>query len=125
MYLQNPGLTLRMAAELCGANVHYVAAAVTILQTEDHALREAVLAGKVPLLQAATAMKSTAKLIAAYRASDGADKFSFAQAVSPETVWDEVVEPACGSKANGSAPVTEEDSSVTIGNLVDAMYAAQ
>src|SRR5262245_56917033 len=33
MYLQSKDLTLREAAELCGSNVAYITAAVTILQT--------------------------------------------------------------------------------------------
>src|SRR5262249_2128724 len=116
MYLDNKGLTLRMAAELCGSNVAYVQAAIIILQTEDLALRDAVLSGKVPLLTAAAAMKSTAKLISAYRASDGADKFALGQAVTPEKVWTATILPVLNTETHESAPTMEDDLSVSLGD---------
>jgi hypothetical protein len=77
MYLDAGDITLRTAAELCGSNAHYVAAAAVILKSEDRALQEAVLDGKVPLLAAAKAMEQTANLVAAYRAADNAIKSVF------------------------------------------------
>ena len=116
MYLQNPGLTLKTAAELTGSNVAYATAAVVTLQSEDHALQEAVLAGKVPLLTAAKRVRSAAKLIAAYRGADQAAKLAFGTAVSPEVMWDQVMVPVLGPK-----PVSTTS---TVENHFEAAFAA-
>jgi hypothetical protein len=50
------------AAEACGSNTIYIAAAVIVLQAKDDALKTAVLDGTVSLLAAATAMKQLAEL---------------------------------------------------------------
>jgi hypothetical protein len=119
------GLTLHMAAELFGSSVAYVTAAVIVMRSEDVALRDAVLVGRVPLLTAAKEVKRRADLVAAFRAADATDKLGFAHAVSPETVWNEVVEPACRTKAHEPAPTMADDTSCTVGDMIDAFHAAQ
>jgi hypothetical protein len=56
--------TMTEAAEATGSNTIYIAAAISVLRTEDGALKAAVLAGRVSLLEAARAMKQTANLLA-------------------------------------------------------------
>jgi hypothetical protein len=107
-YRQNPGLTLKGAAELTGSNSTYAAAADVVLQAEDRALQDAVLKGKVPLLTAARRMKSAAKLIAAYRAADREAKVTFGATVTSESLWDEVVVPVLGTKPASTTPSVED-----------------
>jgi hypothetical protein len=99
LYIAGTFPTLAAAAEACGTNTDYIAAAVIVLQTEDGALKAAVFDGTVSLLAAAKAMKQTAKLLAAYRAADGADKFAFARTVTAGAVWDELICPVLDDNA--------------------------
>jgi len=101
LYLAGVVPTLATAAESCGTSVPYVRAAIVLLQAEDPKLVSAVLHGFVQLLPAARAMRSTARLISAYRAADSADKFAFGCAVPVGTVWDEVIVPVIDEDGTG------------------------
>jgi len=90
--------TLHAAAVGCNVSIPYVRAALVVLQTEDAALLQAILDGKVQLLAAAAAMKGTAALISAYRDADPIDKHAFGCAVQVGTVWDEVISPLLGER---------------------------
>jgi hypothetical protein len=93
LYMAGVSPTLAAAAEACGANKRYVAAAITVLRTEDEALNAAVLDGTVSLLPVARAMRQTADLLSAYRAADGVDKYAVSRAISVGTIWDECIVP--------------------------------
>jgi hypothetical protein len=85
--------TLRVAAKTCVVAKSYVSAAVTILKTEDDMLKAAVLDGTVNLFAAAKAMAQTAEFIAAFRATDSADRYAFTRAVGTAAVWDDLIMP--------------------------------
>jgi Arc/MetJ-type ribon-helix-helix transcriptional regulator len=119
-YLDNKELTLRLAVQLFASNAEYVRAAVVILQSEDAALRDAVLTGRMSLLAGAKSVKRKVDLVAAYRAADSSDKLGFAHIISPEVIWSEVIEPACGPKTS-NPPVPSR----TVGDPVEALYASQ
>jgi hypothetical protein len=93
LYLGGKFNNMTAAARGCGSNEIYIAAAVTVLQTEDTALKTAVLNGTVNLFAAAKAMKQAADLLSAYRAANSSDKFAVSCAVSVGTVWDEMIVP--------------------------------
>jgi hypothetical protein len=81
------------AAELCGANVQYVEAAVWLLQAEDSALIADVLAGRISLLKAAAKVRRRSRLIAAYQDATADDRAAFGEVVGAASVWDEVIAP--------------------------------
>jgi hypothetical protein len=99
LYLDGTFATLRAAAQACGANTVYTAAAIIILKTEDETLKIAILRGVVHLPTAAKAMKEVAALVSAYRAAKHSDKYVFARAISVGTVWDEMIAPVLDGDA--------------------------
>jgi hypothetical protein len=60
--------TIAIAAVSVGSNVHYVKAAVTIIQTEDPTLINRAMCGE-SILSIAVEVKPLAKLMAAYRSA--------------------------------------------------------
>jgi hypothetical protein len=82
------------AAAMFGSNPRYVAAAVVVLMTEDVALLNSVLAGELPLLEAAKMARKRAGLVSAFRSASPQDRIAFAKVVGPDVVFDEVVCPA-------------------------------
>jgi hypothetical protein len=94
LYLTGKVPTLADAALGCGSNVAYIIAAITLVRSEDAALRERVLRGAVPLLAAARQAQQMAKLIAAFRNASAGDRVAFARAVGPTVLFDTVLVPA-------------------------------
>jgi hypothetical protein len=86
--------SLARAAELVGSNIHYVEAAVWVLQAEDPALLADVLAGRKPLLDAAAKARGRAELITAYRRATLDDRAAFGSAVGVSHVFDEAIVPS-------------------------------
>ena len=69
--------SLASAAQLVGSSKQYVEAATWLLQAEDPALLDDVLAGRKPLLAAAAEAHRRADLIAAFRKASAHDKAVF------------------------------------------------
>jgi hypothetical protein len=82
------------AAELVGSNIHYVEAAVWVLQAEDSTLLADVLAGRKPLLETAAKVRRRANLIAAYRKATLNDREKFGSTVGVGKIWDEAIAPS-------------------------------
>src|SRR5262245_6417653 len=67
LYLNSAVPTLEAAAEACGSNVAYIQAAIILLKAENASLIQDVVAGRVPILQAAREAHRLVNLITAYR----------------------------------------------------------
>jgi hypothetical protein len=86
--------TQRAAADLVGSTINYVVAATTILQSEDQDLIDRVVAGHIPVLQAAANVRKRAELITALRRSTSTDRAHAGATVGVDLVWDEMVAPS-------------------------------
>jgi hypothetical protein len=118
LYLAGWFASLADAAKSVGSNVHYLAAVIILLRSENVSLLNRVLANDVPLLAAAAQTKRLARLVSAYRSSSAADLKRFcdltgvtndladhlvhsapseraaaARVLGPEVVWDEMIMP--------------------------------
>jgi hypothetical protein len=82
------------AARACGSNLRYVAAMQVLLQAENTALLEHVLAGKVGLLEAANAARRVSELVRAYRSALPADLVAFTHTIGVGKLFDEAIAPA-------------------------------
>jgi hypothetical protein len=67
LYLSGGGLTVVEAANCCGSSSTYVVAAITILNSENEALLDDVLYGRISLLAAAKIAAPLAALMVAFR----------------------------------------------------------
>jgi hypothetical protein len=86
--------SLADVSRMCGSNVHYVAAAITLIESENTSLMSMVRQGRVPLLDAAASVKKRVALVKAYREATPDDLAALARSVGPSRVFDEVVSPA-------------------------------
>ena len=93
---RSSNMSLQEAAESCGSNITYVAAAVRLLKSEDQSLVSAVIRGFVPILAAAKQARQLGELVAAYRSATASDRIAFAKVVGPDTIFDTVLVPAEG-----------------------------
>jgi hypothetical protein len=82
------------ASDMCGSHSAFVAAAVTVIQSEDAELLRSVIEGRVQLHTAAAIVKKRAALMKAYRQASPADLVALARTVGVATVFDNVVAPA-------------------------------
>ena len=82
------------AAELVGSNLHYVEAAVRVLQAEDPLLLADVLAGRKSLPDAAAKVRGRADLITAYRRATLEDRAALGSTVGVSHVFDEAIAPS-------------------------------
>src|SRR5215472_8808304 len=73
LYASGAVPTLAAAATACGSNAAYVAAAATLLKSEDGVLLDRVLCGATPLLAAASEAGAVARLVSAYRGASRDD----------------------------------------------------
>jgi hypothetical protein len=92
LYVSGTIPNLIKAAESCGANVHYVRAAIVLLRSENSALLDHVLHGHVSILAAAGQVERLVDLITAYRAADENDHIAFARAAGPDRLFDEALQ---------------------------------
>ena len=92
LYVAGAVPTLETAAESCGSNVAYVQAALILLKANNAALVSDVLAGRVPILQAAREAKRLVDLIVAYREAKDPDRIAFARACGAEAIFDVLVQ---------------------------------
>ena len=86
--------SLASAAQLVGSSKQYVEAATWLLQAEDPALLDDVLAGRKPLLAAAAEAHRRADLIAAFRKASAHDKAISGSTLGVNNVWDEMIVPS-------------------------------
>jgi hypothetical protein len=84
--------TLAAAAEGCGSNVSYVQGAIVLLKANNASLVSEVVAGRVPLLQAAAQMRRLVDLIAAYRDAKDPDRVAFAKTWGIDKIFDTLVQ---------------------------------
>ena len=99
-YLGRPieAATLAEAAAKCGSSIGYVEAMVALLQSENGCLIDAVLAGDMPLLEAAAQVRRQRDLLKAVnlvRSANRADWARVGQAFDP----DEILEFAIAAEA--------------------------
>jgi hypothetical protein len=86
--------SLAKAARACGSNPAYVAAMRILLRAENTALLEQVLAGKVGLLEAASACRQVSELVRVYRRAQLPDLAVFGRTVGVAKLFDETIVPA-------------------------------
>jgi hypothetical protein len=97
------GVTPVEAADWTGSNSNYVRAMVTIVESKDEVLLDAVLAGEVPVLAAAAQVEGLVKLLKAYAVATGANKIMFTRITGHEVLFDEMIVPAM---AEPTVPMT-------------------
>jgi hypothetical protein len=91
LYLKGATPTLAVAAESTGSNVAYIQAAIILLRADNASLVSDVLAGRVPLLQAAREAKRLVDLVTAYREAKDPDRVAFARACGVEAIFNTLV----------------------------------
>jgi hypothetical protein len=91
LYLAQAVPTLAAAADSTGSNVAYVQAAIILLRSDNTSLVNEVLAGDVPILEAAAQVRRLVDLIAAYRDAKDHDRVAFARACGVETIFNTLV----------------------------------
>jgi hypothetical protein len=85
--------SLAEAAAKVGLSPTYVAAMVTVLLADDLDLLWDVLAGSIPLLEAANRVRRRAKLLQAYRNGTASDRQALGKTEGVDKIWDEVLAP--------------------------------
>jgi hypothetical protein len=102
LYLNKTIPSLAVAAVRCGSNVHYVRAAIVLIQDKTRPLlRESVLAGHVSLLAAASQARQLQKLarvsvedmVATWRSWSPEQRAKFGRSVGVAEVWDHAIVP--------------------------------
>jgi len=93
LYATGAAPTLAAAAIACGSNVAYVAAAVTLLKSEDSGLLDRALRGATPLLAAASEARAVARLVSAYRGASPDDLATFTRTIGVANIWDKILVP--------------------------------
>jgi hypothetical protein len=84
---------LASAAECTGSNVSYVRAATVLLKANNTSLIGEVMAGRIPLLQAASQVRHLVNLVEAYRAASPEARAAAGRTVGIDAVWDEMIVP--------------------------------
>jgi hypothetical protein len=82
------------AARACGSNAPYVAAAIVLIRSENTAVQQDVLAGRVSLLPAAHQLRKFVRLVAAFREASASDRVMFGCVVGPTNLFENSVAPA-------------------------------
>jgi hypothetical protein len=93
-FLEGKFSTIVRAAYCCGSNAAYVRDAITLLRSEDRALLNRVLAGEVPLEEAAKQVRKLAKVVSGFRAMSPSERALLGRTLGIATVWDELIVPA-------------------------------
>jgi hypothetical protein len=78
---------------MCGTNVTYITAAITVIKSENEDLLKRVRRGDVCLLRAATQVKNRAKLITALRQATPKDRAVAGRVLGVTTIFDELIAP--------------------------------
>jgi hypothetical protein len=85
---------LNQVADMTGANKAYVAAMLAVMQAEDTDLEQKVLAGEVPVLKAAAAIKTRVALVKALRSASAADLAKAGAMIGVDSVFDRMIVPS-------------------------------
>jgi hypothetical protein len=112
---QSKELTLGEAALRVGSSVHYIRAAIVLLEHGDQKLIDRVLQGECSILTAAASVEALMKLVSAFKTATPETRAGFfaatgtadlstattraeaATKLGPETVWDDMIVPLVGS----------------------------
>jgi hypothetical protein len=94
LYKEGTFPAIAKAAQACGSTGHYVRAAKVILDAENTEVQHDVLAGRLPLLVAASQLRRLADLVKAYRAISSADLPRFGKTVGVADLFDHAIAPA-------------------------------
>jgi hypothetical protein len=86
--------SLAQAARACGSTPVYVAAALIVIKSEGTEIRQAVLDGRLSLLEAARLVRKSAELVAAYRAASQFDRVMLGRVIGASNLFEEAVSPA-------------------------------
>jgi hypothetical protein len=105
------GMSPVMAADWVGSNANYIAAMITIIESNDEDLLDRVLTGRVGVLAAAAQVEGFIKLLAAFKAATTENKAAFRKTIGDNTLFDELFGDPPASAAN---PVEIGAMSITI-----------
>src|SRR5262249_21025287 len=112
---KSKGLTLGGAALRVGSSVHYIRAAIVLLEHGDQKLIDRVLQSECSILAAAASVEVLMKLVSAFKTASPEIRAGFfaatgtadlsspvkrmeaATKLGPETVWDDMIVPLVGS----------------------------
>jgi len=92
LYLSGAVPTLAKAAESTGSCTPYVRAAAILLKADNTGRVQNVVAGHVPLLQAAREAERLVNLVTAYREAKDPDRVAFARACGTEAILNVLVQ---------------------------------
>jgi hypothetical protein len=116
-YLNKTIPTLAAAAAWTGSNVPYIQAAIVLIQdetaTDPQIIRESVLLGHVPLLEAARKARRRQKaghftveeLAASWRRWSPGERATFGRSVGVAEIWDDAIEPVISQERGELAQV--------------------
>jgi hypothetical protein len=117
-YLNKTIPTLAAAAAWTGSNVPYIQAAIVLIQdetaTDPAKVRESVLEGHMPLLEAAHQARRRQKaehftveeLAASWRRWSPVERATFGRSVGVAEIWDHAIEPVISQERGELAQVT-------------------
>jgi hypothetical protein len=91
LYLNGAVPTLAVAAESTGSNPSYIQAALTLLRADNAPLVNEVLAGDIPIREAAAQIRPLVDLVTAYREAKDPDRVAFARACGVEAIFSTLV----------------------------------
>lgn len=112
LYLDKTTPTLAAAAARCGSNVNYVRAALVLVKDGTPTMRESVLVGHVPLLEAANQVCrrrksehiSVAEAVLAWCAWTPGQRAEFGRGAGIAELWDKAIVPVMAEeRANQQA----------------------
>jgi hypothetical protein len=83
-----------MAAASCGVSVAYVRAMLVLIASENMALIDHVVAGRVSVTVAVNMMKPVAKLMTAFKAANPDALATFVKTIGPAVAFDTIIAPA-------------------------------
>jgi len=112
LYLGKRVRSLAKAAASCGSNMHYVRAAVVLIETENRSISESVLAGHLPLLEAADRVRLQRKArrslsvdaaVSAWRSWTPEQRAEFGRGAGVAEVWDDAISPVISEERVAAA----------------------
>ena len=94
LFLMGRFPTAAKAAYCHGSNRAYVEQAVVLIQSDDQVLLGRVLAGKLPLEQAAGQVRKLVNAVVDFRVLTPDERVAFGRQIGVGAIWDEVIAPA-------------------------------
>ena len=102
LYLGKRVRSLAKAAASAGSNLRYARAAVVLIETDNRSISESVLAGRLPLLEAADRVRlqrkarrslSVDEVVVAWRSWSPEQRAQFGRGAGVAEVWDHAIVP--------------------------------